>query len=125
MFSKTVLKEMDKMERESVRSFFNLNLPNTVLMSELKVSMAEWRQDVVYLASFLRMMGAVPPNIRIMALMMTRDAEPDNLPPGPMAFPFFTWHAQLPDTTPDYSLRNIPTIVACLARNAEVGLTAP
>ncbi len=69
------------------------------------------------------MMGAVPPNIRIMALMMTRDAEPDNLPPGPMAFPFFTWYAQLPDTTPDYSLRNIPTIIACLARNVEVGLT--
>ena len=113
---------MDKRERASVRSFLNLNLPNTFVMSDMKVSMAEWRQNVVYLASFLRMMGADPPNIRVMALMMTRDAEPTQLPPGEMEYPFFDWHVCLPDKPPGYCLRNIPTIIACLARDAKVGL---
>jgi hypothetical protein len=123
MFSLTALQEMDAMERKSVRSFFNLNLPNTFLMSELKVSMAQWRQNVVYLASFLRMLGADPPNIRVMAMMMTRDAEPRRLAPGRMNPPFFDWHVVLPATPPPYCLHNIPVIVACLARDAKVGLT--
>ncbi len=91
-------------------------------MAELKVSMAQWRQEVVYLASFLRMLGANPHNLRIMALMMTRDAEPANLPSGDMRYPFFDWHVILPDNTPPYCLRNIPVIVACLARNNQVGI---
>jgi hypothetical protein len=44
------------------------------------------------------------------------------LPPGDMNPPFFDWHVKLPANPPRYCLRNIPVIVACLARDSEIGL---
>ena len=98
--SPDILQTLDKLERRTMRSFVSLNLPNAYIMGELHLSRRVWRQDVIFLAGFIRILGSKDPRVQLTALMMSRDApQPDSYGSGdaPLSPRFFNWCGTFPE----------------------------
>jgi hypothetical protein len=91
-----LVREMDTLERKSVRSFFgSINLPNIAIMAELKLAARWWRQEILYLAGWIRRLGSSDARVKQAALLMSRDAggylglaKPGKPPSSPRFFDF-------------------------------------
>jgi hypothetical protein len=118
--------EMDKLDRFSVRSMFHLHLPNSVIMSDHKLSSRRWRNEVLMLTGLVRRLGSKDFRVKITALMFTRDAGALNLlPPGPpLDPPFFSWSGTLPVSPPPTNdgVLSYPVLYAWLAHRHLVGI---
>jgi hypothetical protein len=123
-----LLTVLDKLEMAAVRSYLKLNLPNAYIMAELHLSSRCWRQEVLYLASFVRRLGSKDSRVKLTALMMSRDAQqPHVLGTGAELLTprFFGWTGAFPDnyTGPPHSgAAGIPERIAHLAHKFQVGL---
>jgi hypothetical protein len=105
-----------------------MHVPNAYIIAELYLSSHVWRQEVLYLASFIRRLGSKDSRVQLTALMMARDAPQPSLlgPSSELLSPrFFGWTGTSPtaylgpsatDTT------SIPERIAYLARRFEIGL---
>jgi hypothetical protein len=123
-----VLDELDKLERFAVRSYFKMRLPNAYIIAELHLSSRVWRQEVLYLASFIRRLGSKDSRVQLTALMMSRDApQPSFLGPSSelLSPRFFGWTGTFPAAYSGPSatdVTSIPERIAYLARRFEIGL---
>ena len=124
-----VLQALDMLERKTMRSFVSLHLPNAYMMGELHLSHRVWRQEVIYLAGFIRLLGSKDPRVQLTALMMSRDA------PRPASYGlgtellsprFFEWTGTFPEgyTGPPQSghLLDTPERLCYLAASLKVGI---
>ena len=119
-----ILAEMDKEERKSVRHFFGFNIPNAVLIAEMKLSSRGWRQELLHIAGLVRCLGSADARITTVALALTRDAEVlysgDRDRDDLMSPRFFEWRGVLPrcDSTPT----SAPLRYVHLLKTWDVGL---
>ena len=118
-----LVEELDCEERRFVRGIFgNINLPNALIMSDLKLSSRNWREEVVFLASLVRALGSKDPRVQIASRIMSKHACPDRMRGGPpLEPPFFDWGGPLPTERCRPGLLNVPTRYAMLAHKWNVG----
>jgi hypothetical protein len=119
--------EMDKLERKSVRSFFgSINLPNIAIMAELRLSSRGWRQEILYLAGWIRRLGSTDTRVKRAALLVSRDAGGYlglTVPGKPLSTPrFFDFTDGSVLQTPGNDLLSTPLRYAKLAAEWKIGI---
>jgi len=118
------LHKLDVQERQLVREFFGVNVPNSVFDVSMRIASRTIRQEVVYLASFVRFLGSTDHRVKAAALAMSRDAEGFHVPLTDQAAvpPFFGWKDFTPNLGSHSVLTDIPLRVASLARKWDLGI---
>ena len=118
---------LDRIERSSIRTFFNIFFPNAIMQGELKACTHAWRSEVLFLSSIIRCLRSTDRRLRDIALMMTRDQRPEVPLGSPYLSPrFFEWRGATPAIPDKRSSRRgilaYPRTVAAVAARHSVAI---